>query len=118
MGWVRRSTRLGAVEDLLAKVSVDLVGERARTLVLLERVEATEKAGERLESTIKLLRNEWEDVLDRTNRVMGRLNARIRKSEAQTEPESDVQEGPKGVAPTGTHAVLSGMRRSRGVLSG
>ena len=85
---------------------------------LLARVEALEKAQEGQESTIRLLKNEWQDVLDRANRVMGRLNARIRKSEAQTEPESDDPVGPQGVAPPGNHATLAQMRRRRGLLSG
>ena len=85
---------------------------------LLARVEASEKAIEGLESRIRLLKNEWQDVLDRANRVMGRLNARIRKSEAQTEPEDDDQVGPKPTPAPGTHATLSEMRRRRGLLSG
>ena len=89
---------------------------------LLERIEALEKAGEGLESRIRLLKNEWEDVLDRANRVMGRLNARIRKSEAVSAPESDTEATPQAPAPPavlGSHATLVAMRgRKRGVLPG
>ena len=85
---------------------------------LLERIEALEKADEAQDSRIRLLKNEWEDVLDRANRVMGRLNARIRKFEATSEPESDTEPAPQGPAPVGAHGTLRDMRRRRGVLSG
>ena len=88
---------------------------------LTERIIALEKAVEGLQSKIRLLKNEWEDVLDRANRVMGRLNARIRKSEATSATESDAEPVPHAAAPTeivGTHAQLSAMRgrRGRGLL--
>jgi len=87
-----------------------------------EQIEALEKAVEGLESRLKLLRNEWEDVFDRMNRVMGRLNARIRKSEAVAEPESDTEEVRRGIVPSqgpvGTHAQLMEMRRKHGLLPG
>ena len=81
---------------------------------LLKRVEASEVAIEHQDSTIRLLKNEWGDVLDRANRVMGRLNARIRKFEAQDSPERDAepQEG-AGAYPGGTHALLSTARARR-----
>ena len=89
---------------------------------LLDRVEALEKAVEASESRIRLLKNEWEDVLDRANRVMGRLNARIRKFEGQNGPPVDDQVAPQGQAPEkpqGAHATLSAMRRRRsGLLPG
>jgi len=84
------------------------------------KIEALEKAVEGLESRQRLLKVEWESVLDKVNSVMGRLNARIRKSELLSAPESDSVESPKGPAPpqaVGSHRVLSEMRRrNRGVL--
>lgn len=86
----------------------------------LERIIALEKANETLDSRLRLLKNEWEDVLDRVNRVMGRLNARIRKFNASESPESDELEPPKGVDPprigTGTHATLRAARERHGIL--
>ena len=87
-----------------------------------ERIEALEKAQERLESSMRLFRTEWESTYDKLNRLMGRLNARIRKSEAETAPESDTEAlteapGPRRI--TGSHATLSQARaRRRGVLPG
>lgn len=84
------------------------------------RLDAVEKAVEGLESRQKLMRGEWEEVHDRVNRVMGRLNARIRKVGASDSPESDEPEAPKGAATprmgTGTHGRLSEMRAKYGVL--
>jgi hypothetical protein len=83
----------------------------------LERIEALEKAIEAHNSGLKAIRLEWEDVYDRVNRTMGRLNARIRKSEAFQAPESDA--GATTEAPvsfgqaTGTHAMLDAMRSRR-----
>jgi len=69
---------------------------------------------EGFESRTKLLRMEWEDVFDRMNRVMGRLNARIRKSEGLSAPESDAGETPQPAASppgvAGTHEALARMR--------
>lgn len=85
-----------------------------------ERIDALEKAVDGLESAQRLIKTEWLDVHDRLNRVMGRLTARIRKSEALTEPESSDQPDPEGVAPppgpvavTGSHALLSAARAKR-----
>jgi len=105
------STRLGGVETLLAKA-------RGRLEEQSEKIEALEKAVDGLESSSRLLKNEWLDVLDRANRVMGRLTARIRKFESQNGPESDVEEVEKGPLPGGVHGTLVAMRRRRGVLSG
>jgi hypothetical protein len=84
----------------------------------LERIEAIEKAIEGHNSALKVIRIEWEDVFDRMNRVMGRLNARIRKSEGAQAPESDAEATPQAEmpfgAPSGTHAMLDAMRRRRG----
>lgn len=83
-----------------------------------ERFEALEKRLEGLERGAKVIRLEWEDVYDRLTRTMGRLNARIRKSESLESPESPEEVTPKGVDPTGTpvgeHAVLVAMRARRG----
>ena len=111
MGFFWSSTRVGAVEDRLTKVE-----ERGGDLRLLERVEALEKADEGHDSRLRLIKTEWEDVLDRVNRVMGRLNARIRKSEAANEPESDTPTGPQGLPSPGSHTVLKAMRGRHGVL--
>jgi len=80
----------------------------------LERIEALEKAVEGLERGAKVIRLEWEDVYDRLTRTMGRLNARIRKSETLSDPESPDEVSPKGVDPpaqhVGDHAMLVRMR--------
>jgi len=92
-------------------------GENKRS----EKIAALEEAVERLESRQRLIKVEWEAVLDKVNSVMGRLNARIRKSQATSEPESppDDETGAGVLPPTlGSHATLSEMRRRRGVLSG
>jgi len=80
-----------------------------------ERIEALERAVERHDSATKAIRLEWEDVYDRLNKTMGRLNARIRKSEGTTAPESNAKPE-EGAGPPGQHAVLSEMRRRTGVL--
>jgi len=105
-----RSTRVRDVEIAIAKLEHQSLVHRGINEKLLERLEASEKAVEAQGSTIRLLKNEWEDVLDRANRVMGRLNARIRKFEGQNEPESDAESGPQGPTPIGTHAALAARR--------
>jgi len=88
---------------------------------LLERIEALEKAVESQKSAWRLLQLEWEAVFDKLNRTMGRLNARIRKSDAPTAPEGDTEEKPNTpVSPptrVGTHATLRAMREKAHVLS-
>lgn len=83
-----------------------------------EAIEAIKKAIEGHNSALKVIRLEWEDVFDRLNRIMGRLNARIRKSEGLQAPESDSETTPQPEIPfgkpTGTHAMLDAMRRRRG----
>jgi len=85
------------------------------------QIAALEKAVEGLESRQRLIKVEWESVLDKVNSVMGRLNARIRKTEATSSPETNA-ELPEQAAPPlgiqGSHETLSQMRRRRGVLSG
>ncbi len=83
---------------------------------LLARIEALEKAVEGHDSTLRLIKIEWESVLHKVNGVMGRLNARIRKSEAQETPEgADVVEATPAPAP-GSHRLLAHMRSNRGLL--
>jgi len=104
----RTGTRIGAVEKTLAKVDDQCRGGGKR---LLEKIEALEKSQEAQDSRMRLLKNEWEDVLDRANRVMGRLNARIRKFEGQNEPESDAEVRPQGLVPVvGSHTALAAKR--------
>jgi len=83
-----------------------------------ERIEALEKAVEGLEHTMRLQKIEWESVLHKVNKVMGRLNASIRKSEAVEDPSDDKQPNLKGVLPApGSHSVLAKMRGRHGLLS-
>jgi len=91
--------------------------QRGRENKQLERIEALEKAQEAQDSRMRLLKNEWEDVLDRANRVMGRLNARIRKFEGQEKPPEDAEAPTEGQPPLGNHSLMQAMRRKRGVLS-
>jgi len=81
-----------------------------------ERLTALEKAVEGLVGGQRLIKLEWESVFDKMNRIMGRLNARIRKSEAVTGSEDDAEVGPKGLVPPGEHEVLERARRRYGVL--
>ena len=87
---------------------------------LQARLTATELAVDGLKTKLKTIRMEWEDALDRMNRIMGRLNARIRRSEAQEpapESEGELPAVPQvGLQRTGTHGVLAEMRAKRGVL--
>jgi len=85
-----------------------------------EQIAALEEAVERHQRDFKVIRLEWEDVYDRITRTMGRLNARIRKSEAVEPPESDEQGTPQAEphAVTGTHQRLREARRRHNVLPG
>jgi len=87
-----------------------------------ERIAALERANESQESQLRLIKVEWESVLDKVNSVMGRLNARIRKFEATSGAESHEEEQPQAPASPhaiGSHTTLSAMRgRKRGVLPG
>jgi len=80
-----------------------------------ERFKALEQAVDALESRSRLMKVEWGSVLDKVNSVMGRLNARIRKTEAVKRPESDDPEAPQEVttpaAMSGVHARLARHRR-------
>ena len=83
-----------------------------------ERIDALELRCEALERAAKTIKLEWEDVYDRLTRTMGRLNARIRKSESLESPESPDEVDPKAPAPitypTGDHAILAAARARRG----
>jgi len=81
-----------------------------------ERIAALERAVEAQDSRLRLVKVEWESVLDKVNSVMGRLNARIRKFDATNGPQSDIQPEPEGVAPpgvVGSHGTLVAMRGRR-----
>ena len=118
MWWDRggRNKQQEAIEAL--EKAVDRGGRNKQQ----EAIEALEKAVEALDSRQRLIKVEWESVLDKVNSVMGRLNARIRKSEAATAPETgDSEQGqpPAPVGIHGSHATLASMRgRRRGVLPG
>lgn len=89
---------------------------RARLDKLQADFEAFKIALEALERQPKLLRNEWEDTLDRINRVMGRLNARIKAASAPENeqlPEGDTQSSPPAQRQTGTHDRLRAFRARR-----
>ena len=83
-----------------------------------ERFAALEKAIEAQDSTIRLLKMEWESVFDKMSRLMGRLNARIRKSEATNGSENDEPEVPQPAAPPRflSHAQMQEVRNRRGLL--
>jgi len=87
-----------------------------------EQIAALERRLDTQESQQRLIKVEWESVLDKVNSVMGRLNARIRKFESNATTEDgpgEQPEQPAGVTPLGTHSTLAQMRgRRRGVLSG
>lgn len=98
------------------------LGERGGRKKEDERIKALERAVESLESKNRMLKVEWESVLDKVNSVMGRLNARIRKHEALSPPENNTDVSPQPPplpSPAGNHATMSAMRgRHRGVLPG
>ncbi len=82
---------------------------------LSERIRALETRLDALETHPKVLRNEWEDVLDRMNRVMGRLNARLKRAEKDEPEDGKAPVSPE--RPVGTHAILEAYRgRRRGLL--
>ncbi len=121
--WAGGSGLLGTLVFLSVQVSrVGWPWERGGENKQSERIAALERAIEGQESQLRLIKVEWESVLDKVNSVMGRLNARIRKFEATSGPESDTETPPQGVAspsPTGSHATLTAMRgRRSGVLPG
>lgn len=92
----------------------------SQTRARLEKLEddflALRLAHEALERQPKLLRNEWEDTLDRMNRVMGRLTARI-KAAATSDPTGDEVPPADGLPPpppqpTGHHERMQ-LKRAR-----
>jgi len=80
---------------------------------ILGRIAALEKTTEGLVTGTKSIRMEWEDVYDRMNRTMGRLNARIRKQAEQEAVHDDDQVPVAETTPVGTHAILAQARRRR-----
>lgn len=87
----------------------------------LGKITDLERAVDGLASTVRLLKTEWEDTLNRLNRIASRLNARDRREKGKQDHE-DASGDPNGEAPRaqhplGTHAQLNQMRRGRGVLS-
>jgi len=82
-----------------------------------DRVRALEAAVERLERDSKAIRLDWEMMFDKLNRMMGRLNARIRKNLDQEGVVHDELAGPEGAAPpaVGNHQklVLARMKARR-----
>jgi hypothetical protein len=86
-----------------------------------ENIAALESTAKRQKSDIDALQIEWENTLDKFKIVMARLNARIRKSEAPTAPESDEPEPTNSQPPptSGYHDQMQLMRgKRRGLLSG
>lgn len=86
-----------------------------------ERIAALEQTLDRLVTGQKLIRTEWEDSLDRMNRIMGRLNARIRRAQesdeaTETTPEANETAPEPASHVLGSHGMLSEMRRRRGLL--
>lgn len=67
----------------------------------------------------KLLQMEWESTLDKMNRVMGRLNARIRKADElgidDKPPDRPQEEVPPETLP-GAHRTLRMARARHGLL--
>lgn len=79
---------------------------------LQKRIVALEEAHDRLEREIKSARLDWEMLLEKMNRMMGRLNARARAKEATTEASP----GPDDARRPSQHELLS-RGRARHVLS-
>ena len=75
---------------------------------LISRLEA-------LESAVRLLKVEWEDVLDRLDRIMGRMNARLRRATSSVEPLNEPPPTPQ-VDPI-TARVLARRNARNGVSS-
>ena len=82
-----------------------------------DAIRALERRIESLESAQKILKLEWEDVFDKMGRMMGRLNARIRKNlanEAAEELPEATLEHPEGPRPldhvSGSHGLLQQAR--------
>lgn len=95
-----------------------------RTAARLSKLEDELKAlGESFEGLRRLpllLQSEWEDQLDRMNRVMGRLNARAKAAsvtESDDPPEVRVEPPLNGPGPlAGTHGRLEAARARRNAL--
>lgn len=94
------------------------ISTAGRVRSIEEKVKALEGRLEDLKRLPSLLEAEWQDHLDRMNKVMGRLNARDKVTSATRieEPEPDNSQ----VSPqTGIHAKMQAMRNRRhGLLPG
>jgi len=75
---------------------------------VLEQIVALEKAMDDVRRDQKAIRLDWEMALDKLGRMMGRLNARIRKNLDQEAPTSDDLPTTEGMAPAqmGNHQKL------------
>lgn len=62
-----------------------------------------------LEAALRRIKVEWEDVLDRFERLMGRLNKRTQRDRPAAEPEAPVND--RSVVPQGYPDVVA-IRRS------
>jgi uncharacterized coiled-coil protein SlyX len=85
------------------------------------RIQALETRLEGLETAPKQLRLEWEDTLDRLARIMGRLNARLKRSitddQEPTQGESTPPESGPAVDPLVARYRMLRERRN-GLLHG
>ena len=89
-----------------------------------ERIYALEKATEGLRrglddlsKDMRSLTLDWELTYEKLNKLMGRLNARIRKSEATIEPQNDEPVAPQPSAPPfGSHRAMNMARMKHGLL--
>ena len=82
-----------------------------------ERIRALELRIEGLEAGHRALKLEWELVYDKMGRLMGRLNARIRKADAAaTEEEPTPETALPAQARFGTHGQMQMARMRRGLL--
>ena len=80
-------------------------------------LQALQERMEAAESTLRTLKIEWEDVLDRMQRVMGRLNARMKASTiAQDEPPEVGPPSPEGFDYLAATRKLQARRANHGVL--
>lgn len=101
--------RLEALK-LFAENRLDAVRDELRSVS--SKIEALESRLDGLETAPKLLRTEWEDTLDRLNRIMGRLNARLKRAESDEQPPQGTTPAPDPML--GHHGLLERARRRRG----
>jgi len=111
-GRVRPRHQTGGYLDLIMWLST-----RGGRKKLQEQIEASEKRLEGLETGARAMKLEWEMVYDKLNRLMGRLNARIRKSEQTEEAVEEPDNNEPQLRPRfGTHAQMNAARMRRGLL--